>query len=52
MTTTFTLNAVNLEREIDKTIFVVDDVITQLQQVKAVLQQRIHERISGRPYKR
>ena len=51
MTTTFfqknTLNDANLEREIDQKNNVIhnviDDIITQLQQVKAALQQATHD---------
>ena len=51
MTTTFfqknTLNGANLEREIDQKNNVIhnviDDIITQLQQVKAALQQATHD---------
>ena len=58
MTTTFfqknTLNEANLEREIDQKNNVIhnvtDDVITQLQQVKAALQQATHEQFSSRPH--
>ena len=58
MTTTFfqknTLNGANLEREIDQKNNVIHnvihDVITQLQQVKAALQQATHERFSSRPH--
>ena len=49
-----TINGENLEREIDQKNNVIhnviDDVITQLQQVKAALQQATHERFSSRPH--
>ena len=46
-------NGENLEREIDQKNNVIhnviDDAITQLQRVKAALQQATHERFSSRP---
>ena len=58
MTTTFfqknTINGENLEREIDQKNNVIHNVInntiTQLQQVKAALEQATHERFSSRPH--